>query len=154
MALSFLAGGITSFFIGRVITNWRTSSRLLYVFGILMPCSYLILIATDSLSLLLFGAVLNGLFWGFFPIILTVTFHLPNIRAREVPVGHACLFTLCTLGMALGPLIAGFLQDAIDNLALVFVIMSIPSLSIVVSGFFVRNLQNSQIQEVVMEDAA
>jgi MFS family permease len=154
MALSLLAGGIISFVIGKVTTDWKTRSRLLYAFGIFMLCSYLILIATDSLTFLLLGALLNGLSWGFFPIILTVTFSLPNVRAREVPVGHAFLFTMVTLGLALGPIIAGLLQDAMDNLVLVFLIMSIPSLSIVVSGFFVRNLQNFQIQKMGMEDAA
>ena len=105
-----------------------------------MPCSYIVLVLTDSFPLLLIAAVVNGLAWGFFPILLTVTFHLRDIRIKEVPVAHAFLFANISLGMAVGPLLAGFLQDTFNNLAAVLISMSLLSLSPAIAGLFVGTL--------------
>ena len=147
LALTFLVGGIISFGISRIATDWKTRANVLYLCGLAMPCSFVVLVLTDSFPLLLIAAVVNGLSWGFFPILLTVTFHLRDIRIREVPVGHAFLFTNISLGLAIGPILTGFLQDTFNNLAAVLIVISLPSISIAIAGLFVGRLPNIQTSE-------
>ena len=147
LALTFLVGGITSFGISRIAANWKTRANVLYLCGLAMPCSFVVLVLTDSFPLLLTAAVVNGLSWGFFPILLTVTFHLRDIRIREIPVGHAFLFTNISLGLATGPLLTGFLQDTFNNLAAVLIVISLLSISVAIAGLFLGRLPNVQTSE-------
>jgi cyanate permease len=140
LALTFLVGGIISFGISRIATDWKKRAKVLYLCGFAMPCSFIMLVLTDSLPLLIIAAVMNGLTWGFFPILLTVTFHLRGIRIKEVPIGHAFLFVNVSLGLASGPLLAGFLQDTFNDLAAVLISMSLLSLSLAIAGLFVGTL--------------
>ena len=140
LALTLLVGGIICFGIHRIATDWKTRAKVLYLCGLAMPCTFIVLVSTDSFPLLLIAAVVNGLTWGFFPILLTVTFHLRGIRIKEVPVGHAFLFSNISLAMAVGPLLAGFLQDTFNNLAAVLISMSLLSLSPAIAGLFVGTL--------------
>jgi cyanate permease len=147
LALTFLVGGIISFGINWIATDWKIRAKVLYLCGLAMPCSFVVLVVTDSLPLLLIAAVVNGLSWGFFPILLTVTFHLRDIRIREVPVGHAFLFTSISLGLAIGPMLTGFLQDTFNNLAAVLIVISLPSISVAIAGLFVGRLPDLQASE-------
>ena len=145
LALAFLAGGVTSMAIGRIATNWQSRPRFLYLFGVLMVGTSLGLIVTDSLPLLFTIAVLNGIAWGYFPILLTVPFHLPGIRIHEVPVAYAVLLTVVSLGLAVGPPLAGLLQERLENMVMVFVVMSLLSLSVTTSGIFLRGLEENKV---------
>ena len=147
LALTFLVCGITSFGISRIAANWKTRANVLYLCGLAMPCSFVMLLLTDSLPLLLIAAVVNGLSQVLFPILLTVTFHLRDIRIQEIPVGHAFLFTNISLGLATGPLLTGFLQDTFNNLALVLIVISLLSISVAIAGLFVGRLPNVQPSE-------
>ena len=131
--------------IGRIATDWRLRLRFLYFFGVLMVGTSLGLIVTESLPLLFSIAVLNGIAWGFFPILLTVPFHLPDIRAHEVPVAYVVLMTVVSLGLAVGPPLAGLLQEGLENLVVVFVVMSLLSLSVVISAIFLRDLDGNKV---------
>ena len=147
LALTFLLAGIISFGIHWVATDWKTRAKVLYLCGLAMPCSFIVLLLTDSFPLLLIAAVVNGLAWGFFPILLTVTFHLRDIRIKEVPVAHAFLFANISLALAVGPLLAGFLQDTFNNLASVLISMSLLSLSPAIAGLFVGTLTDVPVLE-------
>ena len=145
LAVVYLAGGVTSMVIGRIATNWRSRPRFLYLFGVLMVGTSIGLVVTDSLPLLFSIAVLNGIAWGFFPILLTVAFHLPGIRIQEIPVAYAVLLTVVSLGMAVGPPLAGLLQEGLENMVMVFVVMSLLSLSVTTSGIFLRGLEENKV---------
>jgi cyanate permease len=147
LALTFLVCGITSFAITRIATDWKTRANILYLCGLAMPCSFVMLVSTDSFPLLVSAAIVNGLSWGFFPILLTVTFHIRDIRIQEVPVGHAFLFTNISLGLATGPVLTGFLQDTFNNLAAVLIVISLLSISVAIAGLFMGRLPNLQTSE-------
>jgi MFS family permease len=140
LAVSFFISGIISFQISRIATNWKSRANILYLAGLLLPFSYILLLFTNSLPLLLILGVVNGMAWGCFPILITVPFNLRHIRIRELPVANAFLFTNLSLGLAVGPVLAGFLQDRFDNLAAILIFMSLPCLSLALAGFFVRTL--------------
>ena len=147
LALTFLVGGIISLSISRIATDWKRRANILYLCGLAMPCSFVVLVLTDSLPLLLIAAVVNGLSWGFFPILLTVTFNLRDIRVKEIPIGHAFLFTNISLGLAIGRVLTGFLQDTFNNLAAILIVISLFSFSIAIAGLFVRKLPAVQTSE-------
>jgi cyanate permease len=147
LALTFLVCGITCFGINRIAADWKMRANVLYLCGLAMPCSFVVFVLTDSFPLLLTAAVVNGLSWAFFPILLTVTFYLRDIRIREVPVGHAFLFTAISLGLATGPLLTGFLQDTFNNLAAVLIVISLLPISVAIAGLFVARLPNVQTSE-------
>mgnify|MGYP001345238124 CR=1 FL=1 len=98
LSLNWVVGGIAALIVGQIDADWKKLSKILYVCGCTLPASYILLTLTDSLPLLLTLSAVNGLGWGFFPVLLTVTFHLPGIRIREVPIAHAFLFTTISLG--------------------------------------------------------
>ena len=140
LAFTFLVGGIISFGINRIARDWKMRAKVLYLCGLAMPCSFVMLVLTDSFPLQLIAAVVNGLSWAFFPILLTVPFNLRDVRIQEIPIGHAFLFTNVSLGLAIGPLLAGFLQDRFDNLATVLIVISVFSLSVAIAGLSLGTL--------------
>jgi len=147
LACSFLLGGPSSFTVSRITTTWQTRSKLLYISGMILPISHISLLLTDSLLLLLGIAMVNGIAWGvFWPILLTVTFHVYGIRPREIPIGHAFIFTAFSLGFAIGPLLGGLLQDMFNNLGMVLIILSLTSVTVVLPGFFVSTLNEDPTQ--------
>ena len=97
------------------------------------------LLATDSLPLLLVIAAVNGIGFGFFPILLTVPFQLPAIGARELAVAHSIILTSFSLGMALGPMAAGLLQEPLGGLGTTLVFVSLAALTVVLSGFLLQS---------------
>ena len=145
ISVNWVVCGIIGFIIGKISTDWNTRSRILYACGLILPLSYALLISTDSLAFLLVISTINGVGWCFFPILLTVSFHLPGIRIREVPIGHAFMFTNVSLGLALGPLVAGLGIEHLGNPLMIFTLMSLASFSVFGSAIFVKNLREFEI---------
>ena len=141
LSVNWIIAGIVGLLFGKLSTDWNTRSRILYVCGFILPLSYILLISTDSLPLLLMISTLNGVAWCFFPILLTVSFHLPGIGIKEVPVAHAFIFTNLSLGMAAGPLVAGLAIETWGNPLMLFAFMSLASYSIFGSAIAVKNLR-------------
>ena len=147
LGLALAVSGIAGLAIGLIAHNWRKRSLYLYISGVFLPCTYILHLFTDSLPFLLAIATINGLAWGFFPICLTIAFFVRGIPANNISIAHAFMFTCLSLGLALGPIIAGSLQDLLGDLRLVLVISCLPSLGIAVVGFSIRNLDDVQNSE-------
>ena len=110
----------------------------LQVFGILMTLSYMGMILVDSIPVLVVMGILNGVAWGFFPILYTVPFWIRGIRPREVAVALAFITVTLSVGAVVGPLSVGFLQSAFDDLRIALFIVSIPSMTLFVAGILMR----------------
>ena len=108
------------------------------VLGLLLPGTLIGMTLTGSLPLLLVLALISGMARGFWPVLATVPFQLPDIRPREVAVANTMTSTMTSAGFVLGPLIAGFLQDALGDLKLALIILSFTPLSLTVSALFLR----------------
>ncbi|MCH8989984.1 MAG: hypothetical protein IIA92_14425, partial [Chloroflexi bacterium] len=76
--------------------------------------------------------------WAFFPILVTVPFHLPRIRPRELAVAFTFTMMMTSVGTSLGPLITGFMQEAFDDLKLALFVISFTSVSLVLAGSTLR----------------
>jgi MFS family permease len=138
LALGIFMGGVSGLIAGYHISVRGGRRRLLQAFGVIMVGSYLGLILTDSIPLLLLFTTLNGIAWGFFPILYSVPFVLPGIRSREVAIGVSFLTVALSTGSILGSLSAGFLQEALGDLQLTLLILSFSGLSLTIAGLLLR----------------
>ena len=77
--------------------------NVLQLLGAIMAVTYLVMIQVDSIPLLLLVSVLNGVGWGFWPILSSVPFYIPGIRPREVAVGTSLVMTLGSARHVPGP---------------------------------------------------
>lgn len=132
-----IIGGLAGIGVGYIVTvtNWR--NPVLHALGILMTLSFLGMTMTGSIPLLLFLSFLNGVAWGFWPVLGSVPFQLPGIKPREMAVGLAFMTSGTAMGVVLGPMIAGFLQEVTDLKSALFIV-SFASLSLNVAGTFLR----------------
>ena len=116
------------------------------VLGILMPVTYLGMIITGSIPILIGLTLLNGVAWGFWPILFTVPFHLPGIRPRQLAVAVAFTMMMSSVGTALGPLTAGLLQQALGDLKLTLFIISFTGFSLTAAGIFLHTGTHANVE--------
>ena len=138
LALGVLTGGAAGLGLGYVVMKKGHSKIILQVMGIIMPVTYLGMILTGSIPILIALTILNGVAWGFWPILFTVPFHLPGIRPRQVAVAVSFTLMMSSIGTALGPLIAGLLQQALGDLQQTLFFISFTGLSLTAAGIFLR----------------
>ena len=134
LALGVLVGGI-----GGMVIAWAASTSgreglFLQVLGILMIGSNVGMVLTGSVPALFILSFFNGVAWAFFPILITVPFHLPGIRPRELAVAFTFTMMMTSVGTSMGPLITGFLQEAFDDLKLALFLISFTSITLVIAG--------------------
>ena len=139
LALTIGLGGISGLGAGYFVTVKGKRNSMLGVLGVLLAGSYAAMTLTGSLSLLLTFALINGIAQGFWPILATVPFQLPGIRPREVAVAITLVMTMSATGMVLGPLLAGFLQDALGDLRVTLTILSFAALTLTGASLLLRS---------------
>jgi len=147
LALGVFVGGAAGLGLGYVVMNKGHGKLILQVMGILMPMTYLGMIMTGSIPILIGLTLLNGVAWGFWPILFTVPFHLPGIRPRQVAVAVAFTMMMSSIGTALGPLAAGLLQQSLGDLQQTLFIISFTGLSLTAAGIFLRTGTHSNVEE-------
>ena len=138
MALYLIVGAVSGFGVVHLATKMNQGKAVLQVLGLLMAGTFFGMTLTGNIPLLLVLSLLNGLTWGFWPILFTVPFQLPGIRNREVAVAFAFVMMSTASGTALGPLAAGFLEEEIRDLRLTLWIITFGCLSLTISGALMR----------------
>ena len=140
LGLGILVGGIAGVALSFAVMSIGASRRknVLQVLGALMVVTYLVMIRVDSIPMLLVVSALNGIGWGFWPILSSVPFYIPGIRPREVAVGTSLVMTLASLGTFLGPLVTGILQERTGDLGLALTIVCFTPLSLTIAGTALR----------------
>ena len=96
------------------------------------------MVLTDSIPILIVLTSLNGIAWGFFPILYTVPFLISGIRSREIAIAISFLGVAMSAGSVAGPLVTGFLQEALQDLRTALLIVSFPGLSLSLAGILLR----------------
>ena len=134
LALGVLVGGISGFWLGHIGITLNKGKAVLKIVGISLAVTYVGMILTGSIPTLLILSFINGAGWGFWPILFTVPFQLPGIRPREVAVALSFNMMMIAVGQALGPIIAGFLQEALGNLRIALFIASFCTISLTIAG--------------------
>ena len=138
LALGVVVGGIGGMGIAWAASTSGREGRFLQVLGILMIGSNLGMVMTGSVTALFVLSFLNGVAWAFFPILVTVPFHIPGIRPRELAVAFAFTMMMTSVGTSLGPLFTGFLQEAFDDLKPALFLISFTSVSLILAGSTLR----------------
>ena len=149
LALGVFVGGAAGLWLGFIVMNKGHGNFILQVLGILMPVTYLGMIMTGSIPILIGLTLLNGIAWGCWPILFTVPFHLPGIRPRQVAVAVAFTMMMSSVGTALGPLTAGLLQKVSGDLQRTLFIISFTGLSLTAAGIFLRTGTYASVKEPV-----
>ena len=138
LALGVFVGGVAGLGVGYLAMKMDKRRSILQAFGIIMTGTYVGLTLTDSIPILLLLTFVNGIAWGFWPILHTVPFQLPGIRTREVAVALGFIIAMISTGILLGPLVTGFLQEALGDLRLALLLVSFASLSLSATGIVLR----------------
>ena len=138
LALSYLSGGFSGFGIVFLSHRLGRGNVTLQTLGMIMAGTFLGLTLIGFIPLLLLLAILNGVAWGFWPVLFSIPFRLPNIGRREVAVATAFIMMMITSGMALGPLAAGLLQELTGDVRQSLWILCFGPLSLTVAGTFLR----------------
>ena len=138
LALSVLVGGIVGLGLSYLVMATKSGKPMLQLLGVLLAGTNLGLALTGSIPLLVALSLVNGIAWGFWPILYTIPFHLPSIRPRQVAVGLAFTTMMTSGGIALGPLVTGFLQEIFGDLRPALIIVSFSGLSLSAAGILLR----------------
>jgi MFS family permease len=145
LALTQVTGGAWGLGIGYFVFVTGKRNSLLVILGLLMAGTYIEMTLTGSPPLLVVLALVNGSAWGYWPALATVPYQLPGIRPREVAVANTFMLTMSSAGFVLGPLIAGFLEDALGDLRLTLAIVSFSALLLTWTGLFLRPPQYRRV---------
>ena len=138
LALGIVMGGASGLVVGYVATLTRQDKLLLGMLGALMAYTFAAMPLTGSVPLLLLFNFLNGVAWGFWPILYTVPFHLQGIRPREVAVAVGFIAMMVSLGSTLGPLITGLLQEHFGDLRLALLCVSVAPMTLTTAGILLK----------------
>ena len=138
LALGVVVGGIGGIGIAWAASTHGREGNYLQVLGILMICTNLGMVLTGSVPALFVLSFFNGVAWAFFPILVTVPFHLPGIRPRELAVAFAFTMMMTSVGTSLGPLFTGYLQEGLDDLKMALFLISFTSISLILAGSTLR----------------
>jgi MFS family permease len=140
LAVGILVGGVVGVALSYMIMAIGPDRRknTVQALGLIMMASYLVMTMVDSIPMLLVISALNGVAWGFWPILNSVPFYLPGIRSREVAIALSLVMTLSSLGVVLGPTITGILQEQFGDLTRALQIVSFAPLSLTIAGTVLR----------------
>ena len=139
LALGIFMGGICGLGFGWVVMVSDRGRTILLTTGATMAATFMAMTLTGSIPILLALTFVNGIAWGFWPVLYSVPFHLPGIRPREVAVGLAFIQMSSSAGITLGPLATGLLQQATGDLGLSLAIVSFASLSLCMAGLAMKH---------------
>ena len=138
LALGVFIGGVAGLGLGYAVMRTGRTKQFLQFLGVLMAGTYVGMALTGSLPMLLGLSLLNGIAWGFWPILYTVPFHLPGIQPRQVAVALAFVMTATSGGIALGPLVTGFLQESFGSLRWPLLLVGMAPISVTMAGILLR----------------
>ena len=138
-------GGLSGLVLGWVATAYDRGRVILLFNGVAIGITFVGMTLTGSLPLLLVLTFCNGIAFGFWPVLFSSPFHLPGMRPREIAVSLSFIQMSSSAGIAIGPLIAGALQQATDDLRLSLVVVSFASLTLCAAGLFMRTATSRQV---------
>ena len=147
LAVGVLMGGLSGLAFGWLVMVSNQARTILLVNGAAIAVTFAGMALTGSLPLLLVLTFFNGIAFGFWPVLYSAPFHLPGIRPREIAVSLSFIQMSSSAGIAIGPLVAGALQQATGDLRLSLMVVSFTALSLSVSGLAMRHGLSSRVAD-------
>ena len=139
LAVGIFMGGVCGLGFGWLVMVSDQGRTILLGTGAVMAVTFAAMALTGSLPVLLALTIVNGIAWGFWPVLYSVPFNLPGIRPREIAVSLAFIQMSSSAGIALGPLVAGIIQELTGNLRLSLIVVSFASLSLCGAGLIMKH---------------
>ena len=139
LAVGVLMGGLAGLALGWAATAYDRGRTILLANGAVIGATFAGMTLTGSLPLLLVLTFWNGVAFGFWPVLYSTPFHLPGMRPREIAVSLSFIQMSSSAGIAIGPLIAGALQQATGDLRLSLAVVSFASLTLCAAGLLMRD---------------
>ncbi|MED5449692.1 MAG: MFS transporter [Chloroflexota bacterium] len=143
IALYILPGGFSGLAFGLLSKSSTSRSAILMGSGTIISMSFLSMTLVDTYFILIGIAIINGIAWGFFPLLFMVPFHIKNIRPREIAVSSATVMTMAAVGSSIGPTLTGFLQESSGSLEISLRFMAFSPLTLFIAGFLLRKTPQS-----------
>ena len=134
LAVDVVLGGVLGLATGYYAAAWRREGLFLQILGLTMMASFAGMVLSGSLPIIFLTAIINGIAWTFFPILITVPFNLRGIQPRQLAVAFTFTMMLISLGQALGPLLVGYIVELTDNLKLAMLILSFTPATLTIAG--------------------
>ena len=139
LAVGIFVGGVCGLGFGWLVMVSDQGRTVLLGTGAVMAVTFAAMTLTGSLPVLLALTIVNGIAWGFWPVLYSVPFNLPGIRPREIAVSLAFIQMSSSAGIALGPLVAGIIQELTGDLRLSLIVVSFASLSLCGAGLIMKH---------------
>lgn len=139
LAVGIFVGGVCGLGFGWLVMVSDQGRTVLLGTGAVMAVTFAAMVLTGSLPVLLALTIVNGIAWGFWPVLYSVPFNLPGIRPREIAVSLAFIQMSSSAGIALGPLVAGIIQELTGDLRLSLIVVSFASLSLCGAGLIMKH---------------
>ena len=112
ISVSGMVAGVGGVAVGLAVSRVGRKKTVLWLSGILAAISSILMLHVTSLGYVMALGVINGIAWTLFPVLITIPFELKNIRPREIAVIMGLLTTAMWVGGAMGPIMAGFIQES------------------------------------------
>ena len=133
-AMYVLPGGFSGVIVAYYLKGVRGRAPILALAGTIIASTYCAMTITGLYPLLIIFAVLNGIGWGFFPILYMVPFHLRGVQPREIAIAVAVVMSIANLGSSVGPALAGYMQESLGSLQISLRIISLAPLTLVIAA--------------------
>lgn len=141
--LSIFLGGPFGIAVGYWVQRTGGGRNILIFCGILMAATYAAMLLTGSLTWLIVLSFINGVSWGAWPLLMNVPFQIQGMQTRWLPVAVSIGLLMATGGITIGPIIAGFLQEATDDARLSLFVTSLGPLMMTLAGILLRSSARS-----------
>ena len=137
VAMYVLPGGVAGVIVAYYLKGVRGRAPILACAGAIIVTTYCCMTLTASYPFLVGLAVVNGIGWGFFPILYMVPFHLKDVRPREIAIAVAVVMSLAHLGSAVGPMLTGYMQESLGSLQLSMRIISFSPITLIIAAVLI-----------------
>ena len=138
LAINFITGGILGLIMSKFFGKMSYANLVMIVLIVVMVVSYTLITLTDSRALLIILVVFTGISGAYFPILYTEAFKLKGVTVNRIPVAVAAVMASFGLGLFIGPIITGLLEETFGDLGLAMIIAAQFGILLLPAGFFIR----------------
>ena len=143
LAVNFVTGGILGLVMSKFFGKMSYANLVMVVLIVIMVASYTLITLTDNRAILLILVVFTGISGAYFPILYTEAFKLKGVTVNRIPIAVATVMAAFGLGLVIGPLITGFLEQ-ITGLQLAMIIAAQFGVLLLPAGILIKFTNDPQ----------
>lgn len=138
LAVNFITGGILGLIMSRYFGKMPYANLVMVILIIVMIVSYTLITLTDNRATLLILVIFTGISGAYFPILYTEAFKLKGVTINRIPIAVATVMAAFGLGLFIGPLITGFLEQTTGDLQLAMIVAAQFGVLLLPAGILIR----------------